>query len=201
MQQINLYQQRFHPKREPLDGEILLLAVLFLILVLVVMTVIQRGRLSDVENEVARLQSEQLQYAQQVQELNVRFPAPEKDPDLEDEADSLKKSSKRIKKVIRSLEKHIDRRSGGFSELMQGLGMSTIPGVWITTMGFYEGGKEIVLEGGTTQADRIPLFVESLSSHATFSGKPFRHLDMEEVADEKGVITFHLHTMSGYDED
>lgn len=191
-QEINLYQEQFHPVREPLDGRAILLAGLAAVVLMGMGVLYYQEKLKTLRQEIARLTAEEGRLAAEVAELNRQFPPPVKDEELEAQVARLAREQERKKGVVNLLKGEQVGNPRGFSHLLRAMGRGKVEGVWLTSFGFRKGGEELMLEGLTTSPARLPGLMNALSGQEPFQGKRFRYFQMSPDEKREGVIRFQL---------
>ncbi|MBF0425021.1 MAG: hypothetical protein HQL66_04265 [Magnetococcales bacterium] len=181
-QQVNLYQSRFHVKKEFLVARGMLLVLLIFILNLVVASGIMNWLAAREEGELQFLTEQQQKKAQMLQDLSKKFPPPKVSEALLNETKELRKESTRMRTVMDLLNQSRRGNARGFSGIMEALGREKVEGLWLDGIGVYSGGEDLILEGKARNADLVPRYLTRLSNQKVFSGRRFSFFQMSEEA-------------------
>jgi hypothetical protein len=196
-QQINLFDPRLVPKPPPLSALLsaLLLAGFALLLSSgYALTVFQARGLENSADEAA-LEEQALQ--QQVVAAARRAAPPPVDAALEAETRRLEQRHDALRRVVEVLKSGSLGDARGFSGYWRAFARQSLDGLWLT--GFRLGGTagEMTLEGRTTRAELLPLYVQGLETEAVLRGRSFADLRLESPkaapdAPAPGFLEFRL---------
>ncbi len=192
-QQINLYQPDETSISDPFSARAMLVVIIITLLLMVSFYGVllwKKEQLQTDMNEL-RIQSEQTQ---------------EKVEKLEQTVSKLTDSKKEkqqlayLKKVYSSKQRALDKLSSmvsgnnkGLSSYFAALARKNMETVWFDTINVYSGGKDILLEGQTTDARSLPVLVSALKDESAFQGVNFR-MFKAQLDDKNPVLNFVLKT-------
>jgi len=89
------------------------------------------------------------------------------------------------------------RRAGnaqGFSRHLEGLAREDLAEIWLRRIHLSDGGRNLELEGSTTRAGKVPLYLQRLARQQGLAGREFDHLQLSRSEDRPGAIDFLLQT-------
>jgi Tfp pilus assembly protein PilN len=81
----------------------------------------------------------------------------------------------------------------GFSPQLEGLAFGRIPGMWLESFAFSQGGRGLELAGRALRPDLVPGFVLELGQQAVFAGTEFEALLLERPAGS-AALRFEIRT-------
>ncbi|WP_319524577.1 hypothetical protein [uncultured Desulfosarcina sp.] len=197
-QQINLYQPELFEKRVPFSAIQMawsLAAILFLV---AAAGVLCHLRLSGLSSELGRLEERQNAAIRQIDDYKDRYPPPSPDPDLVREVEEMADVRQAKLTLLQLLTGSRLGNSLGLSEHLAGLARQDLSTVWLRRIHLGTGGERLLLEGSTTRAADIPLYLQGLTAQKVFSGREFEHFQLNRP-DEKAetIIDFLLQTTQG----
>ena len=177
-QQINLYEDRLRPNREPLTGHRLALAVGLVAAVLVAWGVIERRAADDAAAQLAALQAEVAASQQKLAALGKSL-GERKLPDaLKAQIDGARAQLAGRKSVMGLLDAGELGNETGFSALMRGFSHLASNELWLTGFTVAAGGHEIEIRGRLLEAASLPGYVQRLTNEPAFKGLRFAALDL-----------------------
>lgn len=181
-QQINLYRADFRSPTNTFTTEHMLkLAVLLLVVMVFVVggiayrTSLLRGQLTQYEQEQGTLQ-------QSLAELNKRFIARAGDPALMNEVTKLETLLNAPDEVRALLMNDAFGDTEGYSSYFVAFARQTVPGMWLTGVEIVGAGKQITLRGRAVVPERVPQYLQRLSSEKKLAGKEFALFNMTRPA-------------------
>jgi hypothetical protein len=81
----------------------------------------------------------------------------------------------------------------GFSPQLEGLAWGRLPGLWLDSFRFWQGGRGLELAGRSLRPELVPAFVLELGRQVPFDGTEFHALRLERPADG-GALRFEIRT-------
>ena len=202
IQQVNLYQPIFRPKREPFSagvmGGILLIAAAVMLLATLfsmyqVEEVNQRVQLIDQKNQHMLAKLEEVKEQLQPKEVNQLLIA---------RRDKLSGDLRDARRLSRLLDLEIQDEGQPYSAYFRGLAESPVEGLWLKQLKISEGGDFLSLSGHTLKPELVPRLLQLLKNKAVFNGHTFGEVKMTREQEE-GLnlpVQFHMQTLSSSEE-
>jgi len=194
MQQINLYQDQFKPRRRSQTG--LLLSTLFVVMI-AAMTLMTWWQGHQIEQWQQRHQQEKQRQTQlqtdlsalgdQVATLQPSALLARKLLDTRHQLDLRKPVLEQVERLNSTKEVMVDR--------LEALAVRPLPQAWLTAVHLTSGGDDMTLTGQALQAERLPQLVEHLAQQSAFQGRHFSFARLERL--ENGQYGFDLSTRQG----
>ncbi len=185
MQQINLYEARpetdiwknYYPWPQVCTGLLGLLVVITLFLVW------EQYRLGS---QLAQLQQPFEASRVRLEQLNQQATGKGVNTSLERRVNQLEQEvrDKQATLAVIGMEK---MSNFGFSRHLQGLARQPVEGLWLTHIEFFEGGKQIGLEGLTSKPEYVPRLIRNLGAETAFSGTEF---DIFQLKQRGNLLVF-----------
>lgn len=193
-QQINLYQPELFEKRVPFSTTQMAGAMAAVLLLVLAAGVICHLRVSGLTSALGRLQERQDAAIRQLEDDKNRYPPPSPDSDLArkvEEMADVRQAKLTLLQVLSGSE--LGNRLG-FSEHLSGLARQNFSSVWLRRIHLGAGGDQLLLEGSTTRAADIPLYLQRLTEQEIFAGREFEHFQLNRAEKAETVIDFLLQT-------
>lgn len=189
MQQVNLYTEALRPKKVMLSLTHMLAITLVLLLLITGLTFYKRQAVIDVVElaEKKALQANEIE--QDVEVLREKVARTIRDELLVATNKKLSKQLEQRERLVELLGNSVARGNDGFSVLLVALGQQTIDSLWLTRMYFGQGGRDIGLEGLSSSADSVPVYLKKLRDEPQFVGRSF---DLFELKEKDGYLAFYL---------
>jgi len=184
MQQINLYQAQFKPKKIILPPSQMLVILLLVIVTLSVMSLFSAKRNVVLEKIIA----DQKQHTTQMIEESTESPL------LVAELEKLHFQQFDKQRLLDYLTHQDFGNQQGFSATLRHLSQQQINNVWLTKFSLTRGGQTITLQGKALQSNQIPLYIDSLAKPEHFKGKQFSVFELQQPKDDSEAYTFKLNT-------
>jgi hypothetical protein len=193
-QQVNLYQLALFERKEPLSA-----AMMFIILAGVGVLALLVGalclwRVSVLESNLALSQSRQAAALQRIGEYQRQYPPRAADPVLARKVEKMIGERQARMALLDLLTSGQTGNSGGFSGHLEGLAREDLPTVWLRHIRLSAGGHNLLLEGSTTRAADVPLYLQGLNRQQDYAGREFSHLQLTQSEDNRQIIDFLLQT-------
>ncbi len=190
---LNLYAERFRPKRILLNRWVLASSVgLFTLLSIVGGAGLSRVNYSLTEQH-RLLSVQQMQLQTRMLELSKRVQARSENELLHE---AIAEQTRDIASKRQMLNHLIDSpllTEIRFSQFMQGLSNSHVQGLWLTRV--RADGNNLILDGSSLSEELVPQWIHRLSSQADFRGKTFSALELTRPQDSPMPhLDFHLST-------
>lgn len=197
MQQVNLYLPEFQPRREPVNARQMGLIWLALLVGVVLWSVWNGYRTSDLE---ATLESEraELQAVQaQVQDLTARLPA-QRGASVEEQIAELRSELARREQILRLISRQNLGNADGFSGQIQAMARQSFDDMALSSFSLQSGGNYVELVGRVRHPERVPEYLQRLRQEPSFSQVGFGVLTVDRESDEKGPgLTFSVRRARG----
>ncbi len=184
MQQINLYQAQFQPKKILLPPRQMLLILAITIAILSIFSLYSAQRNSILEKTVAQQQQRTVNNIETLAD----------NPILDSELERLLQQQLEKQALLSYLTHQDFGNQKGFSNTLLTFSNQKINNVWLTRFSLLNGGQEITLQGEAVQSSQIPLYIDSLGESAHFHGKQFSVFQLQQPADNAKYYTFKLHS-------
>lgn len=182
--QINLYNPALRLQREWLTGKTFLGAVVLLLLALglrgTLLWLENRQLGDDVRQVSSALEKQQAELARLNEEISQRKVSKEAESTLRN-AEAALQGREQVREALSDGELG---SSGGFSSYLKAFARQARDGLWMVGLQLSEGGRNIALEGRTTQPDEIPLYIRGLNEEPTLRGRSFAALNVRRVGTE-----------------
>jgi len=196
MQQINLYQDEFRPRREVLSLRQALAALGALLLVLLALSVWQAARNLALTTQLEAARQTLHQNETRLASLRKAQAIRKPDPAL---AKAVQQLAKRVETKGRVLAVLTGKRFGnteGFVPQLTGLARQRIEGLWLTELRLYGGGTRLDMAGNALKPELVPRYLQRLSNEEVFSGTAFETFRLARQKKGTGWVIFELHSQA-----
>lgn len=112
------------------------------------------------------------------------------DAELQREVEALRKRQAEQRQLLSVLVGYQSERNEGFSAYLKELAEHSVDDMWLKEITFEHGGERIRLKGMTTDAVKLPEFLQRLSAGERFHGHLFDDFEIREA--ESGVLEFDI---------
>jgi Tfp pilus assembly protein PilN len=150
--------------------------------------------LSALTSELGRLQDHRDAAIQQINDYKIRYPLQSPDPNLlrkVEEMSTIRQATLTLQQLL--TDSQLGNRSG-FSEHLTGLARQDLSTVWLRRIRFNAGGEQLLIEGSTSHAADVPLYLQRLTEQKIFTDCEFEHLQLKRAENASPVIDFLLQT-------
>ena len=193
LQQINLYQPESRVREAPFSAmTMLILFVITLVLMMGFYGVLQWKK-SALEAEVAALKQQNELTLQTVEKLEATVKKLTDSKIEEQKLKHLKRVYASKQQALNELSTMVRGNSTGVSEYFSALARKDVEAIWFKDINVYSGGKQIILQGRTTDARSIPQFVSSLNEEKVFEGVNFKLFEAKRN-DKEEILNFTMQT-------
>jgi len=192
MQHVNLYQEQFRRRRDPLDAHHLLL---WLVVVAAGLALVSGGmawRLQEDQARFDRLEGRKAAASDRLDELRTRLADARAAAGPDAAVARLRAELAAKRRLLDYLRSGPLARRGGFSPYLRGLARRKIDGLWLKRIELDDGGSRLRLDGHAANPDRIPQLIDRLGQEDAYAGQVFRTLDIERPKDASGRVDFVL---------
>ncbi len=193
MQQVNLYQTQFKPKKVILPAQQVLLIALIPVLLFGLLSIVMSSKQTSLEEKLAG-QTEQFQLQQQqLDSLQQQLNARKENPLLRAELNEIQQQlvSKQI--LLDHLSSQTFGNQHGFSMMLTALSKQHIDDLWLTQFSLLNSGQFIALQGSAYTSQLIPEYIDNLAKSEQFQGKNFSVFQLQQP-DNSPYFNFKLHT-------
>ncbi len=183
-QQINLYSPIFRRQEKKFSalamlqaGGAILVGIALLIGINLWQVVSLRADLRAADQQYARS-------TKQLEEASRQFKARVGDPRLEEETaryEAILATSAQAQQILR---RDVFSESRGYSGYFIALARQSQPGLWLTGIDIVGAGESIELKGRTQYPERVPQYLQRLSSEKVLSGAAFKVFRLERPMEE-----------------
>ena len=193
-QQINLYQtdsKERHVTFSTTQMASVLAAVLFLI---IVVGAFNYWQLYGLTSELSHLQKQRDAAIQRINDYQHKYPPQSADTELTHKVNEMMNERQAKLTLLQLLTdgKLVNRR--GFSGHLSGLARQNLSSVWLRRVQIKAGRDQLLLEGSSTHAADIPLYLQRLTEQEVFADREFEHLQLSRAEKEVPIIDFILQT-------
>ncbi len=197
-QQINLYQDMFRPRQEPLDSGVLLRGMGVLALVLVAYSALNFWSFFSASRDQEALRATREAVARELAEVRRTLPPRAIDEGLRRQVARLTRRVAAKRRVIDALTDQSFGNARGFAEYFAALSRQRIEGLWLTGLNIARGGEQFEVRGATLEPELVPRLIQRLSAEKIFLGTEFRRFLMQRDERHPGNILFDLSTQGDY---
>lgn len=190
-QQINLYQERLIDKPQPWQARQAGLLLLLLVCGLLALSGYAYWQADARTAQVDRLQIKRDRLAEQVAELEEKYPPPQKNVLLEEK---LKRLEKRIQGQRQALDFFAagEDRNQAMIATLEGLARHQAEGVWLRQVRLEQAGRQVRLEGSAQRPEQVPAYLQLLGDNFVFAGKLFDRFQLERLKEQRQQVDFVL---------
>ena len=193
-QQINLYQPALVEKKVQFSAELMAVILGGAILLGLLAAGLCLWRGSRLEAELARSQARQAEALQRIENYQRQYPPRTADPVLARKVEKMLGERQARLALLQLLTSGDSGNRLGFSGHLEGLARETLATVWLRRIRFSAGGHNLLLEGSTTRASDVPLYLQGLNRQPDYAGREFDHLQLNRSEDNPQIIDFLLQT-------
>ncbi len=196
MQQINLYQDEFRPRREVMNFDQVLAGLAVLLGVLILISVWQGWRNSQLAAEVETLRQDVASREARVAELQKATEQRHPDPHLVETVKKLERRVETKRQVLAVLSGRSFGNTEGFVPQLTGLARQRIEGLWLTGLRLSAGGTRLDMTGNALKPELVPRYLQRLANENVFAGTAFETFRLARPEDHPEWIRFVLHSVS-----
>lgn len=193
-QQINLYQEQFHVRKEKGLG-LLLWAPLGFLAVLLLLSAYEYGNGILLEAKLGKVSDDYEQLQGELDQLQLSLKQRGQNPLLTRKMQHLDRELRRKRKALQLLSG--DEGSAnklGLSDYLLALSKTDQDELWLDTISLESGGLEIELRGKTLKPEEIPVYLQDLGRYPVYQDKAFHSFVLSRDEDKLGLNHFLLST-------
>lgn len=183
-QQINLYLNEFHKKKDWLDLVNMLSVLGLLAIALLLVTGVEFWEVYGLELELEQKRQERTELAAETQQLINSFGAQSESEEMRLAVNGLEEEIQGKEILLSFLDGRNIGTTEGFSEYLADLARYHVAGLRLTSVRLSNGGNQINLDGEVLNAELVPLYLRNLRRGQSFTGKEFEMLRIKEAEDE-----------------
>ncbi|MDY0189262.1 MAG: PilN domain-containing protein [Desulfuromonas sp.] len=191
MQQINLYQEQFKQQRQFSLLMWTCYALLLVLLVLALVSWMQRREERNLQQLVTRSQAQNQQLLDAVGALEQQMSALKPNPRLQQQLQQLR-SQLRQRQPLRVALDQLLAQKNTIPLGLTALAARPLHKLWLEKIELLDGGSLVRLQGLAVKPDTVPQFIEQLAQQQVFAQQAFAQLQLEQQSD--GLYKFELST-------
>ena len=192
-QQINLYQPIFRRQRKIISFNTLVIVTVVFVLALVLISAVGGWKTNKLKRNGRELAEQQQTLLQQLQAATRQVSAwRDKSASPGGELSELQSELQAHQYIEQMLGEFEGPGSGGFSGFFQAFTRQVVNGLWITGFDISNGGRDILISGGTLTPDLVAEFISRLSNEKQLQGMHFSVLHMDRADPRQGWVAFTL---------
>ncbi len=197
MQQINLYQDQFRQKRQPLSSVAILLILLLSCVALTALQYVNKMGVPPLRAELDGLNQEQADLVAKIAVAERAAKPKPVDKILLKKVQQLDSRLQFSKKLLAALTDTAKTNTRGFSLYFDAIANQHITGTWITNISISNGGHQFGFSGKAITPELIPDYIQNLSDADAFNNYSFNIFEMKRSEKEPAVIDFNVATGKG----
>jgi cell division protein FtsB len=192
MQNINLYQERFRPRREIVQSRQLLLGLVALLAVLMLISGWNGWRNHDLAQQLARARQQEQAVKAKLENLRNAAANRKQDPALQARLAQLRQDVSTRQQVLKILTGKSFGNTESFAGQFTGLARQRIEGLWLTGLHIRAGGTRLDMQGNALKPELVPQYLQRLSQETVFQGTEFESFLMARRKEAPRWIEFSL---------
>lgn len=186
-QQINLYSPIFRRQEKKFSAKAMLQAGGAILAGIAILAALNVWQVASLRAEIRTVDQQHSQALKQLEEASRKFKPRVGDPRLEEEANKLEAILSSSAQAQQLLRRDVFGDSRGYSSYFVALARQSVANLWLTHVDIVGAGESIELGGRTTVPERVPQYLQRLSSEKVLSGAEFKVFRLERpMGDEKG---------------
>lgn len=193
MQNVNLYQEQFRPRRIPWRFERFLLMSLALGIGTVGWFALEKSRLDDLAETRDRYEQQLALWDSRMTQLETQL-AKVNSPGQAQLVGRLTDELRASRKLSRYFETDVPDEAPVFSEFLDALARRHQDGMWLTAIEILSGGEQLRLSGSALNPKTVPDFLLALSQELAYAGRTFSSLLVNREEAEAWKVDFELST-------
>lgn len=188
-QEVNLYTEAFRPSQEWLTLDFVARVAAAALLVVAVAAGWTQYRVLQLSAEQQKLEQTQARTEEAIARLNEQLARQQRDPQLVDQVERLEERAEDRKRLVERADSVARASSEGFTPYLEGLAKQSREGLWLTGIQVNLIRDQLHLEGGTTQGQRVPDYLQRLRKEPVFEGRRFERFGIER-SEESAFLEF-----------
>jgi hypothetical protein len=179
-QYINLVNPEFRPRREWLTAASLIATLAVIGIALAAGNFIAKGRSQDLQAELVAVDTQLRSDQERLAVAGRAVASAQPNPQLAAEVESTREKLRVLDASMAEVASGALGDTAGFSEQFRAFARQSTDGLWLTGFTLSGAGKDMVINGRTLDADRVPAYIRRLSGESAFRGKSFDVLVIAE---------------------
>ena len=193
-QQINLYQNALKQNQGSSDLKRYIYGSVTAFLLLIGFSIYLFLNLNSTKSNLQNAKEQLLEAKTHVEVIKIQYPQQQLNQLLNQEIFRLQSIHHNLSKVVHSLNDTESDRTQGFSRYFSALARQNISELWLTKITINAEKLILTLEGSTYNAEKIPVFIQSLQNESIFQGKNFAKLIITADQETVNQINFTVST-------
>lgn len=194
MQQINLYQEMFHPQRRSLAMPLLAGGFVVMLALMIVMSWWQQGQLEQATQRYHSEQQRQEALLAELDSLQQKLATLHPSAQLVQQLLATRQQLEQQKPLLQQLAQ-LSLEQDQVTDSLEALARRPLDNLWFTRVQLTNGGRSLQLNGKAVDADRLPGLVDRLGQETVFSQRQFSFMRLQRQED--GLYDFTLNTEGG----
>lgn len=146
--------------------------------ILMIITIVNLYKHFNIKKQLNILGKERIEQSQKLQEMAGQIPEEETRNQIIASIRKMETEKKEKQELLDLLQTAQTRKIKGYSGFFDALARENVPGLWLTSFGFKEGGDIVYLKGESLKAEYVPEMIKKLSQEPVFQGKTFELFDL-----------------------
>ena len=193
-QQVNLYQTGLDKSHVPFSAKQMALVLAAISLLAIAAGGVRQWQAAGLASELSRLQERQDDAIQRINNYQQKYPIRSADTELVHAVDEMMKRRQATLDLLQLIKDNQWGNRRGLSAHLAGLARQHLPTVWLRRIRIAAGGDQLLLEGSSTRAADVPLYLQRLNEQEVFTGRDFEHLQLTRAEKGGTIIDFLLQT-------
>lgn len=187
-QQVNLYSPIFRRQEKKFSAIAMLQASAVILAGIALLVGLNLWQFMTLRSEVKNAEQRQTVAMKQFEDAKRQFTPRVGDPKLEEEVAKLEAILSVSGPAQASLRQDVFTESRGYSAYFMALARQSVSDLWLTGIDITGAGQTIQLSGRARVPERVPQYLQKLSSEKVLSGTEFKvfRLDRPVEKDDKG---------------
>lgn len=194
-QQINLYQT----KNSESKATIYLSAIVFVFMA-ITFSVYSNNKVDTLRIDVAQQQLLLANAETHSAKMRIKYPKQPINSLLEKRIKQSQSLHQNLLDVITLISDSTSDKTQGFSRYFTAFAQQKTSGIWIKQVTINAKQSSINLQGGTSSAESVPIFLQNLHNEPIFNGKVFARLNIDTDL-ETDELSFNINTLLIDDDD
>lgn len=184
-QQINLYSPIFRRQEKKFSARAMLQAGGAIVAGIALLAGLNVWQIAMLRAEVRTVDKQYAQALKQLEDASRQFKPRIGDQRLEEEANKLEAILSSSAQAQQLLRRDVFGDSRGYSTYFIALARQSVSNLWLTHIDIVGAGESIELSGRTTLPERVPQYLQKLSSEKVLSGAEFKVFRLERPMGEE----------------